>query len=166
MAKASTSKTTKTNEKPSGATGREVTVPAGAAPVVAASMPVGFKVKRALTMPLLKFGPAATVYVKIVSEIFKSKPLTNAKGEESKKEPPHLAEVVRMGDPDGVVFHMIIPAVLKSELEGGYPNHGYKDKLFGIKSFPPRAKVTDDAGNITDPGKSYRTFSIVELEAE
>ncbi len=167
MAKNST-KTT--NKKPASAsTGRALAVagdPAGVAAVQSAPMPDGFKVKRALTMPLFKFGPAATVYVKFVGPIFKSKPLTNAKGEESKKEPPHLAEIVRVDDDSGVVYHMIVPAVLKSELEGGYKDNGYVGKLFGIKSFPPRPKVIDETtGEVIDAGKSYRTFSIVELEA-
>lgn len=177
-----------TKKKPAASASKELSTevanrPLVAQPVQSVKMPEGFKVKKALTMPLLRFGPAQTVYVKLLSNIWKATKLRNAKGDEAKKEPPFLVEVVRIGDSDGVVMHMIVPAVLKSELEnafkvesgedgvsGDYKKPGFKagyvDHAFGIKSYPPRPKVTNDKGEVIDPGKSYRTFSIVEIEAE
>ncbi len=145
-------------------------------------LPEGYAVAKLLTIPLLKFGPNATIYVRIDSNIFKSKKLTNAKGAEAKKEPPFLCEVVRVGDPNNVKMHLITPAVLKSELERNYdvdsgddgvsgdykkPGFiaGYVGKAFAIKSFAPlKAEVDETTGEVLKEGKSYRTFAIAELK--
>lgn len=187
MAKASTKKAAQKAKRPEGVVidqgGTEVAlVDQKQAVTTHAGVPEGFKMKKLLTIPLLKFGPNATIYVKIVGNIFKSKKLTNAKGAEAKKEPPFLCEVIRVGDPSGTRMHLITPAVLKSELERNYDVDagedgvsgdylkkdfvaGYVGKVFAIKSFPPlKAEVDEETGEVLKEGKSYRTFAIGELE--
>jgi hypothetical protein len=119
-------------------------------------MAIAFKVKKLVTVPLLKTPDNGTpIYVRITSEIFDAKDTEGrtprAEGTQ-KKQPPKLAHVVNLET--GEVQQIIIGTVLGSELNDQYPDNGYVGKSFEIKKLKP-------AG-----GKSYAMYQIAEIEVD
>ena len=113
-----------------------------------------FKIKRRITVPLFKLVSNVENYFKITSPITLAKPLTGAAAaaaaaKKKIKEPPYLCEVVDLETGD--VGQIILPTVLRSELEENYPDNSYVDKCFCIVKFP-----------IQD--RDYYGFTITEIE--
>jgi hypothetical protein len=104
------------------------------------------KVKKVLTLPMLKLVKDMPVYVKITEKFFIGKAI------DDKKEPATIANVVCLDTKEGA--QIIVPSVLKSTLTEAYPDDGYVGKCFMITK-------TSAAG---DAGKAYAKFSISELE--
>jgi hypothetical protein len=136
---------------------------------------VQFKVKRHVTVKLLKVEDGKEYFVKFNGAIHKAvvneaeqKRFENAKAkydslsaEEKAKvdpkdiptppNPPQLAQVIDLTS--GEVVQIIIGSVLESELKREYPNDAYVGKGFSIQ----KAKIQ---------GKRYAAYQIAELELE
>ena len=115
-----------------------------------------FKVKKHVTLPLLKIMPEKPLYVKFDEAIVKAKPQAGgrvpaADSAAAKKEPPELAHVIDLTTGEHV--QIIIGAVLGAELRATYPNDSYVGKAFEIVQH----KVQ---------GKQYATYGITEIEVE
>lgn len=128
----------------------------------AAAPAFAFKVKKHVTLPLLKIQPEKPLYVTILDPIFKAKPQAgsraeaaankpDAEGKGAKKQPPELAHCVDLTT--GEHCQIIIGTVLGSELRETYPDHSYVGHSFEIVQH----KVQ---------GKDYATYSITEIEVE
>lgn len=121
-----------------------------------------FKVKKHVTLPLLKIQPERPLYVTIEEAIFKAKPQAGSRaeaaankpegeGKSAKKQPPELAHCIDLTT--GEHCQIIIGTVLGSELRETYPDNSYVGKSFEIVQH----KVQ---------GKDYATYSITEIEVE
>jgi len=105
----------------------------------------GFKVKRLVTLPLLKPAIDKEFYILIQEPIFKGKEL---KG--SDMEAAHLVNIINLET--GQEMQLIANAVLRSTLEEEYPEAGYVGKGFALTK---EAKPS---------GKKYNPFTVVEIE--
>lgn len=120
--------------------------------------PSRVKVKKNITLPLLKMRPEVTYYLRIDQPIFKAKPVTTKaikNGElvetnTKKMEPPELAEVTNLET--GEKMQIIVPKVLGTELRENYVEDAYVGLSYSIVK---HEKAT---------GKDYATFSIAEIE--
>jgi hypothetical protein len=134
-----------------------------------------FKVKKHVTVQLLKVEDGKTYYVKFNGAIHKAvvneaeqKKYENAKAkydglsadEKAKVDPkdipvppnpPQLAQVVNLET--GEIVQIIVGSVLESELKREYPDDSYIGKGFQIQ----KAKIQ---------GKRYAAYQIAELELE
>lgn len=128
----------------------------------AAAPAFAFKVKKHVTLPLLKIQPEKPLYVTIVEPIFKAKPQAGSRAEAAankpegegaakKKQPPELAHCIDLTT--GEHCQIIIGTVLGAELRETYPDNSYVGKSFEIVQH----KVQ---------GKDYATYSITEIEVE
>lgn len=108
-----------------------------------------FKVKKLLTIPVLKFAEDKTRYVRVTSAMHIGKPQKAKEGEKA-KEPATLMECVNLED--GTVCQVIVSAVIKSVLTDEYPGDAYVGKCFSITK---RGR---------NPGKQYNQFDINEID--
>lgn len=115
-----------------------------------AQVAVKFKVKRNITLPLIKPQLDVPVYIKITSEMFVGKDVSAAKGDAKKMEPATLVNCVNLET--GEEAQIIVPAVLKGIFEDEFPDNGYVGKAFSITKHPKAS------------GKQYHPFSVAELE--
>lgn len=108
-----------------------------------------FKVKRAITLPLLKFVIGEPIYIKIDEPMFVGKELKGS-GEKAKMEPATLVNCTNLET--GEQCQVIVATVLKSILEEEFEDNGYVGKGFMITK---GAKAS---------GKSYNPYTVAELE--
>ena len=108
-----------------------------------------FKVKRNITLPLIKPAIDTPVYIKIASPMFVGKAIQKA-GDGKNMEPATLVNCVNLET--GEEAQIIVPAVLKGIFEDEFPDEAYVGKAFQITK---HAKVS---------GKQYHNFSVAELE--
>lgn len=111
-----------------------------------------FKVKKHVTLPLLKIVDETPVYIRIESAIEKAKELaaTRTRSDAAPKQPPELIHVVNLET--GEHAQIIANAVLASTFRDEYPENGYIGKSFQVI----RHKMRE--------GKNYATFSVTEIE--
>ena len=108
-----------------------------------------FKVKRNITLPLIKPQLDVPVYVKITSAVFEGKKI-EGNGDNAKMEPAHLFNCVNLES--GEEAQMIAPAVLLGIFKDEFPEDSYVNKGFMITKHPKQS------------GKRYHAFSVAELE--
>ncbi len=108
-----------------------------------------FKVKKLLTVPVLKLPEGQARHIKITGVMHEGKP-QKAKGDEPAKAPATLVNCVNLED--GAECQIIVSAVVKSVLTEEYPGDGYVGKCF---------KITKQGRSA---GKSYNSYDIKEIE--
>lgn len=110
------------------------------------------KIKRNITLPLIKPQLDVPVYVKVTGAVFVGKDITAAAGTSDKKkmEPAHLFNCINLET--GEEAQMIVPAVLLSIFKDEFPDESYVGLGFSITK---HAKAS---------GKAYHPFSVAELE--
>ncbi len=108
-----------------------------------------FKVKKLITLPLLKFQIDEPIFVKFEEPMFIGKEIKGT-GDKAKMEPATLANVINLetGEP----CQIILATVLKSILTENYENNAYVGCAFQIT----KGKKAS--------GKSYNPYSVAELE--
>lgn len=106
------------------------------------------KVKRSLTLPLLKPQLEKPFYVKFEAPIFKGKKITS--GAQKDMEAATLANCTNVET--GELVQIIVPAVLEAILEEEYDDDGYVGRAFKIVKHAKQS------------GKRYHTFSVAEIE--
>jgi len=119
-----------------------------------------FKVKKLITLPLLKMTIGDDYFVKLIGVKFKAsamkvdpnKAIDPKVEKEAKKDPPMLINVIDLttGEP----MQMILNSVLESNIDEAYPDDSYVN--LGFK-FIKHAKAS---------GKDYNTFTIAEIELD
>ncbi len=108
------------------------------------------KRKKLLTRAVLKFVMDEPRHVKFEDAIYLGKEMKQKAGDDKKKEPAHLANVVDLTT--GELAQIIVNAVPMSVLKESYPNDGYVGKCFTIM----RQK--------RQPGKQYDPFFVEEID--
>lgn len=112
-----------------------------------------FKKVKAVTLALVSLKSSGDmVHVRFDSAFAIGKKL---KGDDTKKEPAHLAMVTDLDT--GEEKQMIGPTVLRSTLEEEYPNASYVKKCFEIENLGKKAGKGQSA-------EGYNMFRIVEVE--
>lgn len=112
-----------------------------------------FRVKKIVTLPLLKHLDGMVVMIRITSKIYVGKEIKNEKGSASgNNKPADLVDIIELNTNRQMVY--IVSAVCKSNLETTYPDHSYVNKSFAIRK---GAKVE---------GKRYRAYEILEIDAD
>lgn len=111
-----------------------------------------FKVKKHVTLPLLKILDDVPVYIRVESAIEKAKEIaaTRTRSDAAPKQPPELIHVIDLET--GEHAQIIANAVLASTFRDEYPDNGYIGKSFQVI----RHKMRE--------GKNYATFSVTEIE--
>lgn len=107
------------------------------------------KRKKLLTRPVLKFVTDEPRYILLQGRIYLGKEMKQ-RGEEKKKEPAHLCDVVDLST--GELAQIIVNAVPMSVLKESYPNNGYVGCSFSITR------------QSRQNGKSYDPFKVEEIE--
>lgn len=110
----------------------------------------GFKVKKALTLPVLKLKPGEEVYVQFAGHMHVSKD-TGQQMNGKKMEPATVANVIDLTT--GEMHVLICATVLNKEIHENYPDGSYVGKSFAITL-------------IRVPEKKYNLYSIIEIEAD
>ena len=111
-----------------------------------------FKVKKHVTLPLLKMEADKPCFVTILEPIYKAKaiaPGRKAADGKPQMEPPELMNVTNLEN--GHEYQMIVNTVLGSNLRDAYPNDTYVGKSFLLE----RRQIA---------GKRYASFDITEIE--
>lgn len=113
---------------------------------------VGFRVKRRVTVPVLKLEPGTELAVRVLSGVTESTP--NEEGKTVK-----LLRVALFGETDNREYQIVLGAVLLAQLEDNFPNESYVGKDLLIEK---------SAGKRGGGGgkEGYYTYSIAEIEAE
>lgn len=114
------------------------------------------KVVKNVTLPQLKIITDTPMCVTFMKAIWQGAPEDDARVKDGavvnkRKEPPFLAEV--RNEDTGEIAHMVVPTVLRKELEKQYAGEAYVLKSFDICQH----KL---------PGKDYNTFDIAEVSFE
>lgn len=112
---------------------------------------LNFKVKKNLTLPLIKLQLETPVFIKFLGEMFVGKDVQKA-GEKKKEEPAILANVINLET--GEECQIIINSVVKGNLTD---DEDYKDGKYVGKSF---MLIKHDKRE----GKRYNDFTIQEIE--
>lgn len=105
-----------------------------------------FKVKKAVSLPTLKWGPGETLFIAFESPI-EIKKTVDPKTEEEKD--IEVAKVKNLRNDSQ--YNLVCGVVLKKEMDIGYTSDSYVGKTFKIT----KHKV---------PNKRYHTFEIYEIE--
>lgn len=123
--------------------------PAPSPAVTQGALPPGVKVMRNVTMPSLAIKDAGqSAYLEIRDKMRVSN-IQPKKGEQA-REPATICTAVNVFT--GEAFTLIVPAVVKANLERDYPGDSYVGKQFYIKNMGKRT-----------PGQRYKDFSIMEI---
>jgi hypothetical protein len=110
----------------------------------------GFKIKKAVTLPVFKLTPGEEVYLRFLGAMHVGKKTSAAVGGKE-MEPATIAEV---GDlQTGEIGLLICATVLQQELRTNYPDDSYVGKSFAITM----TKV---------PEKKYNLYSIAEIDED
>jgi hypothetical protein len=110
----------------------------------------GFRVKRAVTLPVLKLTPGEERYLQFITAMKIGKPVATVVGGKQ-MEPATIAEVVDLQTGEQGI--LICATVLQKELHENYPNDDYVGRAFAITV----TKV---------PEKKYNLYSILEIEPD
>lgn len=109
-----------------------------------------FKVKKALTLPVLKLKPGEEVYVQFTTPMYVGKD-TGQVMNGKKMDPATIAKVIDLTT--GEMHTLICATVLQKEINENYPGDEYVGKAFAITL----TKV---------PEKKYNLYTILEIEAD
>jgi len=112
------------------------------------AMPSFIKVKKVITLPLLKFVTNKAIFVTIEEPMFKGREMP-----ETKMDPATLCNCVNLET--GEQVQIIVSAVLESTFNEEYEDNSYVGKSFMIKKLP---KAKSDA--------KYFPYSLAEVEVE
>lgn len=113
-------------------------------------MAFNFKVKRNITLPLLKLEKNNEYYVKFDGPMFLGKEINPGKeSSDVRKQAATLANVVNLET--GELCQIICPLVLQHELNDAYPGEGYVGLCFAISLTRPE-------------GKAYNLVQVTEIE--
>lgn len=107
------------------------------------------KIKRNITLPLIKPVIDQPVYIKVTGPMFEGKKIEGT-GDKAKMEPATLLNCVNLET--GEDAQIIVPAVLKGIFEDEYDGDAYVGKGFAVTKHPKAS------------GKRYHPFSVAELE--
>lgn len=113
------------------------------------------KVKKHITLPLLKMAKNQPYYVRFDSAIFQAKELKASRTASTespaaqRREPPMLAQVTNLET--GELCQIICPTILCTELNDNYPGESYKGRCFQIE----QSRVE---------GKNYNLVNLTEIE--
>lgn len=122
-------------------------------PSTPASVPAGFKTKRMVTLPTLSMKTAGSSYAVRILDAMRVSALKNTKKVAGKEmEPATVCSAINLET--GEQVNMILPAVVKGNLEEQYEDDSYVGKCFLMTNNGKRE------------GKKYNDFSIIEIEAE
>jgi len=116
--------------------------------VASAGVAPSFRVVKAVTRPLIRFG-VSPEFVRFEGPVYQSARLEHGTPAQKKMEPPFMADVENLKT--GEAGQIILPTVLHKELDEKYPEHSYVSKNFQLR------KINID-------GKSYSIWSITEIE--
>lgn len=110
------------------------------------------KVKKLLTVPLLKLAVGEPRYIKVTSAMFVGKEIVSkrANAVASNREPATLVNAINLDG--GEQCQVICSAVVKGVFEDNYPQDGYVGKCFSLLKLERAA------------GKEYNGFKVVEIE--
>lgn len=108
-----------------------------------------FKVKKNITLPLIKPQLDVPVYVKVMEPIFTGKDIKTA-GDKKNMEPAQLMNVINLET--GEEAQMIVPTVLNGIFADEYKDDAYVGLGFRIVKHPKTS------------GKAYHPFSVAELD--
>lgn len=108
------------------------------------------KRKKLLTRPILKFVTDVPQYVLFQGPIYLGKEMKQKGGEDKKKEPAHLADVIDVAT--GELAQVIVNAVPMSVLKENYANDSYVGLSFMIMRQSRQS------------GKQYDPFKVEEIE--
>jgi len=112
------------------------------------AIPSFIKVKKVITLPLLKFVTNKAIYVTIEGAMFKGREMP-----ETKMEAATLCNCINLET--GEQVQIIVSAVLESTFNEEYEDNSYVGKSFMIKKLP---KAKSDA--------KYFPYSLAEVEVE
>lgn len=117
-------------------------------------MAIKFRVLKQITLPLIKLGINEEFFLRFDGEIFRAKENTKGPvGADGKmKQPPFIAHVTHLES--GAKGQIIVPTVLKADLEDAYPEGSYVKRSFLIVNKGKKA------------GKEYNTFELAEIETD
>jgi len=110
------------------------------------------KIKKILTLPLLKMAEGSPIYVKFTGPYFIGKAIKEDDPKKA-KEPPIMANVVNL--PTGELVQIMLGSVLVGILKDEYPNDSYVEKGFEIML--TEKKRGRNGGN-------YNTYKVAELD--
>ena len=108
-----------------------------------------FRVKRQVTLPLLKPEVDKPIFIKITSDIFLGKEIKGS-GEKATMEPAHLVNCINLET--GEECQLIVAAVLMGIFEDEYAGNSYVGCSFRIVKGAKK------------DGKRYHPYSISEIE--
>lgn len=114
-----------------------------------AAVESAFKIKKNITLPLMKPQIDVPVFIQVSSEMFVGKAVKKAGGGKD-MEPATLVNCVNLET--GEESQIIVPAVLKGIFEDEYPKSAYVGLGFRIVKHKQAS------------GKKYHNFSVAELE--
>lgn len=109
-----------------------------------------FSVKKHVTLPTLNPG-VDQPYVLRFDEAIRQSTYVDPDPKKAKEKPADIASVTDMET--GAIYQLLVPAVLKANLEEQYPDGAYVGLMFAVMKLPKR------------PGKRYFDWNIVEVEA-
>lgn len=150
-------KTPKTNEAQAPAAS-PAPAPAETAASAAPATPAAFKykVKRIVTLPLLKLREGMTVAVRFEGAAFTGKVITRGPEANKTKEPPIMANVTNLET--GELMQIMLGTVLRGILDDDYPEQKYVGLCFVI--------VVGEKKRGSDGATSYNTYTVTEIEPE
>lgn len=108
------------------------------------------RVAKHVTLPVLKMANGVPVYVRALGEIYRGEARDVADTKAAAKEPPYLLQVHDLVEDRPAVI--VVPTVMRSELERAYGESPIKGKCFEIT-------ITKPEGN-----RKYNLATIVEIE--
>ena len=126
------------------------TITPATAPVRSSGI-AGFKVVKRVTMPTLSLKENTPVVLRLDDAMRESKYI-DPDPKKAKEKPATICSVTDMQT--GEVAILLVPEVMKKNLNETYPADSYVGKIFGIQKLPKR------------PGKRYFDLEIAELEAD
>ena len=137
-------------------TGKPTLLPVNPAVAIAMTqhevLPSGYKVKKILTLPSLvmkKAGEARAL--KFIEPIHTSLVKGKPRADGTYDPPASVAQVIDLDTGEALVF--LLPAVVKKNIEDGYPDESYVGKAFFIKNMGKRKS-----------DQRYVDFGIAEIE--
>ena len=137
----------------------------------AAQVPSGFKAKRMITMPTLTMKDASPPRVLRFDSRMSLSTYVDPDPKKQNEKPATIADVTDMVS--GEIFKFLVPSVVEANIRRDY------DAKAEVEGTGKNARIVKDTGEHTyvgkcfqiqcmgkRPGKRYRDFSIVEVEAE
>lgn len=113
-----------------------------------------FKTVKQVTLPALKIENDTAYHLRVDSAIYQVKSNDKTKKDGGADARSETMDAVHVTDlHTGEMHQLLVPYVLKSELESHYPGEKYVGKCFLVKKFK-------------DADKRYFTFEIAEIEIE